>query len=476
MIIGVGFHARRIYIPTLVAFSRRMPMRLMGGIDLEGQRESIERYLRDKGFQLKMQYLKPSEPVDHLSGDCTKILDAFVKEFNIQGVVISTEPLAHKAYAKWALERNLHILMDKPVSVRKSLTTDFSQASGLIRDYQDLLDLYKRQQHGKSTVFSVNVQRRYEYGFEKVKSLITETRERFNVPVTSIQSMHADGTWIFPKEVLYQQSHPYFHGYGKSSHSGYHIFDMVWQLYEAGQVRGKEPESMEVFSSFLSPSGFSIDISEADYRQYFNDAYEPTNLSEAQYQKKVQAHGEIDSFSVVRLLKNRENICNISINLLHNSFSRRAWAAPNSDLYKGNGRVRHQQFIIQQGPFQCIQIHSYQSKDQHDVDNSNEFDVGGNNHFDIYVFRNSQMFGSGSSFSKISSKDLESEQTDKLILEKAKDRVILEFVEFMLGKIDKKSLKSNIDSQTMPVKIMSGIYQSHVRMSHNQNPLITIRL
>jgi hypothetical protein len=476
MIIGAGFHARRIYIPALMEFSERMPIQLVGVVDLKSQQDAIDRYIQERNYQFDRIYLDEFNPSVGLPKECTDALDALVAKFDITGVIISTEPLAHKAYAMWALRRNLHILMDKPISVRKSQGTKRSQAKKLVDDYNDLLALYNQTQEKQLTAFSINVQRRYDYGFEKVKQLITEAKEKFNVPVTSIQIMHADGTWVFPKEILFQKSHPYCYGYGKCSHSGYHLFDMAWQLYEAGMINNKQPDAMQIFSSFLSPSGFGIDISEQDYRQYFGTEYEPTGLSAEEYSKQVREYGEIDSFSIVRLLKNRENICNISINLLHSSFSKRAWALPNADLYKGNGRVKHSQFTIQQGPFQCVQIHNYQSKDLHDVDNADEFDIGGNNHFDIYVFRNNKMFGSENSFEKISGKDLEEERSKHLVMEKAKHRVIVEFIDFMLGKIDKRDLKSNIDSQDMPVKIMSGIYQSNALMYQGKNPLVEITL
>ncbi len=477
IIIGVGPHARRIYIPILMELSKSMPIRLVGAVDLQKQKEVVDLYLKEKECFLKALYFDPFDAAEGLPDNCIITLDTLVKDLNIHGVVISTEPTAHKVYAEWALKRGLHILMDKPISVRKSICTESSQAQALIKDYEDLLELYNQQQLIRPTAFSISAQRRYEYGFEMAKKLIAEVRDRFNMPVTSIQAMHADGTWMFPKEVLSQESHRHFDGYGKVSHSGYHIFDMVWQLYEAGLVDKKRPDHLEILSSPLLPSGLSIDLNENDYQKYFGHEYESIPLSEKEYREKVKTYGEIDSFNIIRLLKGNENICNISINLLHSSFSRRSWAIPNADRYKGNGRVKHQQFIIQQGPFQCIQIHNYQSKGSHDVDNSTEYGAGGNNHFDIYVFRNREMFGSGEAFYKVSAKDLEEKEcVSRLNVENAKERVILEFVNFMLGKVNVDNLKSNIDTHNIPVKIMSGVYQSSIRLINHQNPLISMSI
>lgn len=474
MVIGIGFHARRIYVPILMSLSQSESVRLACGVDICTQRSRIDGYLTDKGFNFEMLYIDPFDPAKEIPPETAAMLDAFVEKYNIDGVVISTEPLIHRAYAEWALKRGLHILMDKPISIRNCVNSDERQAMGLIDDYTHLLDLYTMACKSKSTAFLVNVQRRYDYGFDKVRQLIREVRDKFRMPVTSIQAMHADGTWVFPSEFVNQESHPYKHGYGKCAHSGYHIFDMVWQLYKAGQVAGKEPNAMETFASFLSPAGFNINFSEDNYSRCFGASFEQSGMTQEEYIRHVANYGEVDAFSTIRLLRDNENICNININLLHSSFSRRAWGCANADLYKGNGRVKHQQFVIQQGPFQCIHIHNYQSKHEHDVDNTNEFDTGGNNHFDIYVFRNSQMIGSGKPFLKISSKELETEESKGLTIELVKERIIREFIDVMQGRISVEDVRSNIDTHAMPVNIMSSIYQSNAKRVGGANPLIRI--
>lgn len=477
LLIGVGPHARRIYVPALFKFALNLPVRLVAAVDLKSQKGIIDTYLQEQGYELDITYFESFDVTTGIPDNARTILDELVKKFNIQGVIISTEPTSHKVYAEWALGKGLNILMDKPVTVRKAIGVDYVQASKLIDDYDELLELYNTHQSYKPTLFSINVQRRYDHGFDTVKNLIAETTQKFNVPVTSMQIMHADGSWRFPNEILTQESHGLNSGFGKVSHSGYHLFDMAWQLYKASLVPDKEPDGLGIFSSSFSPTGLDVCMNENDYISYFGDDFERTGLTHQQYLDTVSNYGEMDSFNVIRLMKQGVNICNISVNLLHSSFSRRSWAVPNADFYKGNGRVKHQQFIIQQGPFQCVQIHNYQSKHEHDVDNYNEFDVGGNNHFDIYVFRNVSMYGEGKAFTKISSQDLE-QQTDRsgLTIENAKYRIIREFIDFMLGNITLHDTKSNIDTHAVPVKILSGVYQSGACLMNGQNPLVHISL
>jgi len=478
MIIGVGFHAERIYLPILFKQAEKRNFHLRFGVDLESKREDVQKYLAEKKFDLEMIYLKDFDNSKGMPREVEAKLSELVRENHIDGVIISTEPLAHKDYALWALRMGLNILMDKPISTRKGVAHNMKAARGIVEDYQTILNAYLKLQKEKQTIFSINVQRRYELGYRKSFELINEVRERFNAPITSIQAMHSDGVWIFPDEIVDQNYHPYNLGFGKGSHSGYHIFDIVWKFYEAGLIEGKAPDRGELFSSFLNPDGLLTQFSHVDYERCFGrDAYDAKSKRDHKVLKKIyKSYGEIDIFSVIRLLKGETNICNISLNLLHNSFSRRSWAKPSVDLYKGNGRVKHQYYNIQQGPFQCIQIHNFQSNDIHDSNTLDDYKLGGNNHFDIYIFRNAAMFGRGEKALRVLNlKDLDEKssfQDDKLYNETAKEGVISEFLNFLEGDMDIESMKSNITSHSIPARIMSAIYESNVKLERGGNPLV----
>ncbi len=479
MVVGLGNHARRIYVPALVKYAKKYDIKITG-IELHSNKTLIENYIKEKEYKVDMHYLDPFRASDNLPKGVVGELDRICGKNEINAVIISTDPLTHKMYAKWALSRKLNILMDKPITTRMWAVSSDKAAKDISKDYQDLLKLYKKVQKTKETIFSINTQRRYEIGYQKVFSLIKEVSDKFNVPVTSIQSMHADGVWIFPDEVVEQKCHPYNEGYGKCSHSGFHLFDIVWQFYKAGIVKGKQPDSSEVFTSFVTPEGTITQINQDDYRSYFGKSYDNRKRrSQKELYKIVKNYGESDSFSVVRLLNKGRNICNLSINLLHNSFSRRSWVEPAKDLYKGNGRIKHQSYIIEQGPFQCIQIHNYQSKDKQEVNSISDYEVGGNNHFDIYVFRNEKMFGKNEvPMRVIRLKDLVAKDNDnsKLYHETAKNQAILEFLDYVKGKTKLSETTSNIDTYEVPVNIMSSIYRSHVRSSGGKNPLIRFKI
>ena len=473
MLIGCGHHARRIYVPSIIEMSKTKPIRICAVIDVLLEKTKVTEFLDKLGVQAETLFIEDSNSLGKdLPAELIRKMDLLVSKFSINAVVISTDPLYHHVYARWALENKLNILMDKPISTRLNAVSVSTQAEGILEDYDELLSMYNDVQSEEETIFSIMTQRRYDPCFIKVFELISDAAERFNIPVTSIQAMHADGVWIFPDEVVEQISHPYNTGVGKCSHSGYHIFDIVWQIYRAGMRAGKLPQVGEVTTAFVQPVGLVEQFSQDDYRKLFGSKYDNRNRSEQDSLKTIMAgYGENDAFSILKLLKDGINVCNISINLLHNSFSRRSSLTPATDLYKSNGRVKHQSFHVQQGPFQCIQIHNYQSKDKHEKSTADESLLGGNNHFEIFVFRNSDFFGADvPPLEVIQSADLKMKSSlneSGLDSESPKDLAIIEFVDFILGKKNKKDLVSNIDTHAFPAKLMSAIYQSHSNQHNN---------
>ena len=59
MVIGVGFHARRIYIPTLFELIKNRNVSLLVGVDIITQKDTINEYFRNSNFLLEMLYVDP---------------------------------------------------------------------------------------------------------------------------------------------------------------------------------------------------------------------------------------------------------------------------------------------------------------------------------------------------------------------------------------------------------------------------------
>ncbi|MCW2258606.1 MULTISPECIES: Gfo/Idh/MocA family protein [Sphingobacterium] len=463
ILIGCGPHARRVYIP---AFEQIENATIALIIDLKDQEAKIRESL-DVGLETSFMFIDPFEGSlpDSVVGD----LSEFLRNNKIDGVVIATEPLVHYAYAKWALANGLNILMDKPITTRANVVSSYEDAKGILDDYEDLLHDYNRLQNIKETVFIINSHRRFHKGFQFVQEQIREVATLTKCPVTFIQAYHSDGQWRLPNEIVTQNYHPYCTGYGKASHSGYHIFDTIYQFYKASIDKEKIADQLDVFSSFVRPNGFIKQITENDYKFVFGHKYNAVHRWTDRELSSVFAHyGEMDLSSILTLKKEKEVVANFSVNLVHNGFAGRTWVTPRNDLYKGNGRIKHENYIIQQGPFQSIQIHAYQGNDRHDT-HAIEEDLGGKNHFDIYVFRN-PLISNGlqqPQVYKVSDliNDSPKESGNMITMEWVKFKVVEEFVAYLSSEKLKSEMTSLLDDHLFPVQIMSGTYRSNIDKS-----------
>jgi len=461
LLIGLGPHSKRIYLPFIKENGQKLSLSIALGVDVKEKKEQAQNIINQVGVNIEQLEFVPR--FSHTMPDeVKKLLSTRVHELKIDAVIIATEPSAHKAYALWAMELGLPVLMDKPLSTRAHAVSDMNAAQSIFSDFEELNAAQKKS----GTLFMVNSQRRYHPGMRKVYSLIREVAEKYKMPVTAIQSSDADGQWFFPEEVMNETYHGYESGYGKCSHSGYHYFDTIYQFYKAGYVTGKMANTLKVYASFIQPPSFFKQITQDDYRSFFGEAYD-SDFSQEQLEQAVQDFGEIDSASTITFLQDKYPMCNVQLNLIHNSFCRRAWVKANKDLYKSNGRVKHEYHVIQQGPLQTIQIHGYQVSSDHNNNDLNEFNFGGNNHFDVYVFRNDGILG-GQPLKMYSTRSTNPEMEtideniplDKLTYEYSRELAVTEFIQ-LLREDSKAANLSPLVDHALPSQIMSALYQSH---------------
>ncbi|NLF17978.1 MAG: Gfo/Idh/MocA family oxidoreductase, partial [Lentisphaerae bacterium] len=162
MLIGVGPHARTFYLPLLARLQAAGRLRLAVTVDLESSREAVAGFLRGSIPPDEEIYVEPFSA--HMPDAVRVRLDAAVARHAPVGVIISTDPLSHRAYAAWALERGLNILLDKPISSRAQAVTDPAAAEGIVTDATMLAAAYERLQARRATCFSVCAHRRYHPG------------------------------------------------------------------------------------------------------------------------------------------------------------------------------------------------------------------------------------------------------------------------------------------------------------------------
>ena len=130
-------------------------------------------------------------------------------------------------------------------------------------------------------------------------------------------------------------------------------------------------------------------------------------------------------------------------------------------VYNGNGRVRHEYYNIEQGPYQNIQIHSYHSGQENILSKAQDYKIGGNEHFDIFVFRNNEILG-GEPLQVVRLNKLRNDAEGLNTVEQAKHSIVQEFIEIACGKRLPLDTKSDLSSHDLTVTLFSLIYRSGI--------------
>ncbi|MEK7060730.1 MAG: hypothetical protein AAB937_00660 [Patescibacteria group bacterium] len=475
LLIGLGAHAKRIYYKIAMRDGIEFGFKISHIIDIDKKRTDIGSFLQTQNDEKTpvLYVSSPDKTNGHLQPTIVRQLNDIVENEGIMGVIIATDPASHVAYSRWALSQRLSILMDKPVSVHTNASTDPSVPNMLEKDYRELLTEYvnAKKIHPR-LLFSLMAQRRFHPAFDKIKSLIREVYLRTNCPITSIQSFHGDGQWRLPQELLDIPYHGYNEGYGKCSHSGYHFFDTMSWLLEAAEGKDKTIDSVEISVNAVRPNDYLAQITPADYKKLFPSQKIPLQKN---LKRLLGTYGEIDAFCSFAFKHKDVTMTLGSVNLAHNSFSQRGWySTAGRNLYKGNGRLRHETHIIEQGPFQAIEFVSLQSEEVKQGNTKNLFDPGGEYHLDIHVFRNHALFTDWKSYEKITISDLSERALDdhsRGHQEDARRKAMLEFVSFLHGK--KINPISDFSDHGRSVTLLTGVYQSMANRFVGKNPIIT---
>ncbi len=458
LLIGLGYHARRIHVPILKEL--KSVADLVAVVDIEQERELITTYLQIQGLSPEKYFLSTAQKKSPIVW--REVLDQIVKRHDVDVVMIATEPLSHFEYAMWALDRNLHILLDKPISTAEKIANSMAVAKRNLKEYEMIEEKYKECLKTKNLVFTVLAQRRFHPIYDVARNAIREIFHKTNCPVTLMSSLHCDGQWRFPDEIIEQDYHPYNSGYGKLSHSGYHSVDVFCEFTEITHKESKSVDSVEIYSQSSRPSDFLAQLSVDDHKKLFKDCDKYFKYGN-EYKSLMRSFGELDVSANVTFKRDGQVITLGTLNLAHTGYGQRSWVtAEGRDLYKGNGRVRQEQHVIEQGPFQSIFINSYQSKEILDK-SSDHFDIGGEHHLEVVIFRNNKLFPDWRPIEVVNVRnlvDLKLEGYSRGHQEEARRICIKEFFNYIDKNVSPTDQKSNFLDHLRTAKVFSGIYCS----------------
>ncbi len=449
---------------------------LVCGLDLSSQKEVISDYLCSKQYKLPVYYTNENESHSQVNGKLEHLLDMIITKHKINCVIISTEPLSHVKYTKFALSRGLNILLDKPITAHSDVVNSMEKAKCIYQDYIDIKIMYlKAQKLHPNLVFNVMAQRRFHPTFQFAQKMLLEINNLTNCPVTSYQLSHSDGQWRFPTEIIEQNYHPYNQGYGKCSHSGYHMYDIFSWLITSTLGERKMFDFIDLNSQAVYPNDLINQVSYETYNKLFPNFDEFSMYSEKDFLELSQNYGEVDCFTQGSFGIENKTTTIWSVNLLHNGSSQRNWVdVAGKDLYKGNGRIKHESHYIVQGPFQAILIESYQSLEDRESE-ENSYNFGDKNHLDVHVFRNSKLFPQFKPHVEYSATDISRKMKFGEVSgtqEESRYNCISEFFENIFSSNSASRQISNFFDHAISCNILSMVYQSLIQRKNGISPVI----
>lgn len=385
-LIGLGLHSKRIYYKFMEERSNKRQLEFNTLVDLEVKKEDISNFLENR-LQPKNLIFVPTKGQynpDKINPEVEKKLLELITKGEITKAIVGTEPKAHKIYIEFFIKNKIPVLTDKPLTAPVGLTTNSEAAEQVYKDAEYLANLSKKH----CTPIYVQVQRRehpaYKFIFDYAKEIIQE----YKMPITYFDIFHCDGSWNMPPEYYSRENHPYKYGYGKIMHSGYHFADLVARIAETNSI---------VNSKISIDNRTSLLLADEHYIQINGDFIYQKLFNQKTTKPQLKLTGELDSYSTFEFFDELGNILTHGkLDMLQSGYSRRKQFELPKDTYKGNGRVRHERFVINIGSLCTIQLHSYQSDE---VNQAHKQGFGGEEHLDVYVYRNSHLIG-GKTFEK----------------------------------------------------------------------------
>ncbi|MEH6373914.1 Gfo/Idh/MocA family oxidoreductase [Streptomyces sp. KLMMK] len=479
LVIGVGPHARRTHLPALAAGQGAGLVGTVTGVDIPAAQAPLTGGTDRDGPSLPVVLIDPFDPtLRDLPHAVRSVLDTVVRRRGIDAVVISTEPAYHLAYTRWALEHGLSVLLDKPLSVHAHCSSDPRRARAILSDYEEILACYQQaRKHHPQLLVSVLCQRRYHPAFWRMRDLIAEVAEETNCPVTSIQSFHSDGQWRMPDELIDITYHGFDQGYGKCAHSGYHFFDIVPWLLTAGERSGKELDTVEIHAHVTRPADVLAQLGVADHERLFPGFAARNPYTLHKLRTATARFGEVDAFLSMAYKSGGHAMTLGSLNLVHNGFSQRGNLTPaTTSLYKGNGRVRHETHIIEQGPFQALHFHSLQTLGSAPP-GADPYALGSENHVEVHVFRNDQLRPAWTKHTALGYEALTTTWGSEMAVptqESSRQRAINEFLEYLNGRVPRERMLSELTSHRRASTLMAGAYLSMANQRAGTSPVTTL--
>ncbi len=474
---GLGRHAEKAHLPAVERLRKAgRAVEIVAIVDAAPAREDVTARAARHGLDAELAFFEPFD--GHLAAGDAITFDRLIRRHEANAVIVATPPEAHFGFAMQGLRQGVNVFLDKPVTARPNAVSDLAQACGILDDMLALVEAYgQARQRGDQVCVTVGCQRRRDPLMERAAEHVQDIAERTGCPVTAISASHGDGQFRLPHELVDIRYHGFDRGCGKLSHSGYHFLDAVYRLLSAGWRAWSRPDAARVLASFVQPQALLHHIPRERYREIFGPEFDAAcHYTDDEIAAVGPGMGEIDATLLVEFLRSEDTVAQAVISLFHNSVSGRSWLRPRQDLYKGMGRLKHEAWVIQSGPFQTITLETRQTDDIHDRAGPKDHALGGPNHREMRIFRNAGALGGGPRLEVVAAHELPGFDPKRLVGEQAKAAALGEFFDFAQGRIGHAELRSDLTDHLIPTSLMSAAYCSHISRQRGQAGFVPVRL
>lgn len=353
IIIGLGPHARACQYRFLEEISQAgQPVNVKLLVELQDSKEDLENYFADKKLLPEEIFGLPVS--DRNSPTINPVLLEKLNQIKseIDGLVLCTEPKAHKKYILWALENNIDVLADKP------LTAPIINEQGPKQIWQDYLDIEQALSKSKAHL-TLMANKRLHPAYEEVFNQVRDFVKEYNMPITHIDMSDGGGVWPLPSEFLTRENHPYKYGYGILLHTGFHYIDLLLHYQSINHLIGLEEDKINLHSFATTPFDVLHQMPQKVYEHLFlgeDFSEEFKNIPWQDYKK----YGCLDVITNLQFEKNGAVITQATLNILQNTLSSRSERALPKDLYLKIGRLTQNYISLFCGPLFNVRLNYFQ--------------------------------------------------------------------------------------------------------------------
>lgn len=448
LIIGAGNQTMELHLPILKDMYKNnqinLCLKVLVDIKAKDQVYNATKYIET--FENSCEYYNVKIVTDYYTEQNLFFdLDRIAKEYSISVVIIAVDPMHQFIYNKWAISRGLNVFTDKPLSVHKQSCNNITSAKKILEDAIELINIYENNKNnGIEQNVMINTQRRYNIAYNEIISKAICIREKTNCPITFVSITHNDGQWRNNYELLNNSYHGYSDGFGKLVHSGYHLIDLACNLIKRTMIKELNIDSISVSCTSTKVEDILFLQSQFIDNSFKEKSDEmSTELTDLQ----TNNYGEVDAFITI-LFKHKDIVISrVVLNLLHSGFSQRIWE--NNYVEKYNGRVKHEQVLIYQGPYAYTILEKFKDKSLMNVCDSTYLRCQVNKVLEDPVSVINKKYENSNNSS-----------VEKIICVK-------KFYESVLNKSNYEQQISSLEQHLLSIKVLSMCYQSLALQQNN---------